>query len=231
MIPIKKNLILTIIVGAMILIVTPASVLSRYVQNGAGGGYDDGDGTNGVLSSYRSMSSTIEGYVVKGAGYYLDAYSDILVFLNRMELSDIQRMDYNESRQLLDRALDNMTNALQTYERLIKKAEVTPYKEAFISKLMDFDYNGFMQVRGLNSVIFGKVEDHLKRGDITGLLRQTYTEFTVIFWLLRSVRDELNLEKLPEMSKVWRLNERCSQALLFGQYGSMVFYALLYNTL
>ncbi|MGD2091396.1 MAG: hypothetical protein PVH61_34785 [Candidatus Aminicenantes bacterium] len=229
MIPIKKNLILMIFVGAMILIVTPTNVCSRWLQNGAGGGYDDGDGTSSVLSSSLSMSNTIEGYVIKGAGYYLDAYSDILVFLKRMELSDIQGMDYNESRQLLDRALDNMINALQTYERLIKKAEITPYKEAVISKLMDFDYNGFMEKRGLNSVIFAKVEDHLKRGDITGMLRQMHTEFAIIARLLSSVRDEIYVEKLPEVSIVWSLNERCSQTLLFGQYGSRVFYAVLYN--
>ena len=231
MIPIKKTLILTVLVGAMILFVTPANVFSRWMQNGAGGGYAEGDGTSGVQSGYLGIGDTIESYVIKGAGYYLDAYSDILSFLNRMELSDMQGIDYNESRQLLDRALNNMINALKTYERLIKKAEVTPYKEAVISKLMDFDYNGFMQERGLNSVIFGKVEDYLKRGDITGMLRQMYTEFAVIAGLLSSVRDELYLEKLPEMSKVWRLNERCSQTLLFGQYGSRVFYAVLYNIL
>jgi hypothetical protein len=231
MIPIKKNLILTILVGAMILFVTPASGFSRAVQNGAGGGYDDSDGTGGVLSGYQGMKNTIEKYVIKGAGYYLDAYSDILVFLNRLEMYDIKGMDYNECRKLLDRALGNMINAVKTYERLIKKAEVTPYKEAVIANLMAFDYNGFMQERGLNSVIFGKVEAHLGKGDITGLLRQMYTEFTVIAGILGSVRDELYLGKLPEMSKVWTLNERCSQALLFGQYGSRVFYAVLYNIL
>ncbi len=230
MIPIKKNLILTILVGAMILLVTPTSGFSRWLQNGAGGGYDD-DGTNGVLSGYLGMNNTIERYVIKGAGYYLDAYSDILVFLNRMEMSDIKGMDYSESRQLLDRALGNMINALKTYERLIKKAEVTPYKEAVISNLMVFDYNDFMQERGLNSVIFGKVKSHLEKGDITGLLRQMHTEFTVITGILGSVRNELYLGKLPEMSKVWTLNERCSQVVLFGQYGSRVFYAVLYNIL
>jgi len=230
MIPIKKNLILTILVGAMILFVTPASGFSRWLNNTAGGGYDD-DGSSGVLSGYLGMNNTIERYVIKGAGYYLDAYSDILVFLNRMELSDLKGMDYNECRQLLDRALSNMINALKTYERLIKKAEVTPYKEAVIANLMAFDYNGFMQERGLNGVIFGKVEAHLEKGDITGLLRQMYTEFAVIARILGSVRNELYLGKLPEMSKVWALNERCSQALLLGQYGSRVFYAVLYNIL
>jgi len=229
MIPIKKNLILTILVGAMVLFVTPTNVLSRWVQNGAGGGYDEGSGTSSLQSGYLGVGNSIESLVIKGAGYYLDAYSDILVFLNRMELSDMQGMNYAETRQILDRALGNMLYALRTYEYLIKKAEATPYNQTATSKLMDFDYNGFMQMRGLNSVIFGKVEDLLKRGDITGLLRQTYTEFTVIYWLLSSVRDELNSDKLPEMSKVWRLNERCSQVLLFGQYGSMVFYSVFNN--
>jgi hypothetical protein len=231
MIPIKKNLILTIFVGVMILLVTPAGVFSRLLSNGAGGGYDESDGTSVAKTADLGTAGTIETHVITGAGYYLNAYSDILLFFNRVELSDLKGMDYNESRQLLDRALDNMINALKTYERLIKKAGLTPYNETVISKLLDFDYNGFMQERGLNSVIFGKVEDYLKRGDITGMCRQMYTEFIVIVGILYSVRDELYLEKLPEMSKLWRLNERCSQTLLFGQYASRVFYAVLYNTL
>lgn len=231
MIPIKKNLILTVLVGVLILLVTPASVFPRVLFNGAGGGYDEADGTDFLKKTGLRTAGAIEANVISGAGCYLDAYSHILLFLNRVELSDLKGMDYNESRQLLDRALDNMINALKTYERLIKKADATPYNERFISRLLDLDYSGFMQERGLNSVIFGKVEDYLSRGDITGMCRQMYTEFTIIAGMLNSVRDELFVEKLPDMSKLWRLNERCSQTMLFGQYASRVFYEVLYNTL
>jgi hypothetical protein len=231
MIPIKKTLILTVLVGAIILLLTPTSMFPRIVHNGAGGVYEEGDGTSGTNASTLSMPPTIEVYVITGAGYYLNAYSDILVFLNRVELSDLKGMDYNESRQILDRALDNMNRALKTYECIIEKAEVTPYKETLISKLMDFDYTGFMQERSLNSVIYAKVEEYLKKGDITGICRQLHAEFIIITRLLYSIRDELYFEKLPGMSIIWRLNERCSQTLLFGQYASRVFYAVHYNTL
>ena len=231
MIPTKKVLNLTVLVGAIILLLTPTSMFPRVVHNGAGGGYEEGDGTSGTSASILSIEPTIEMYVITGAGYYLNAYSDILAVSNRVELSDLHGMDYNESRQILGRALDNMNNALKTYECLIKKAEVTPYNETVISKLMDFDYNGFMQKRALNSVIYAKVEEYLKKGDITGICRQMHTEFIVIIRLLYTMRAALYFEKLPEMSVIWRLNERCSQTLLFGQYASRVFYAVLYNTL
>jgi hypothetical protein len=225
----KKNLILAILVGALIFLATPTNVFARIMQNGAGGGYGGADETNSLKGRTLGMVNTVEKYVIIGASFYLNAYSDILTFLNRVELSDLQGMDFYESRQILDRALNNMTDALKTYNRLIKKTEITPYNDIFIAKLLDFDYNGFMQEHGLNSVVFDKVEEYLKKGDITGLIKRMYTDFTIILGILNSIRDELYFERLPNMSEIWELNERCSKTLLLGQYASRIFYSVLNN--
>lgn len=227
MIPIKKNLILTTLVGMLILLMIPAVVFPRILGNGSGSGYGGGDGTNSSVAGIQSQFNTIEMYVIKGAGFYLDAYSDILVLLNRVEESDLIGMDYNEGGQISERALDNMYNAIYTYYYLIRQAEMTPYNEAVIKKLMAFDYAGFMEKWGLNSVLFKKVEEYLHQGDITGMYKYIYIELAAIVPILQQIRDELYLGKLPELSILWELNERCSKTLLFGQYMSRVFYAIL----
>ncbi len=226
MIPIKKNLILTTLVGMLILLMIPAVVFPRILGNGSGSGYG-GDGTSSNVAGTQSQLNTIEMYVIKGAGFYLDAYSDILVLLNRVEKSDLIGMDYSEGRQISERALDNMYNAIYTYYYLIRRAEMTPYNEAVITKLMVFDYAGFMEKWGLNSVLFKKVEEYLQKGDITGMYKYIYIELTAIVQILHHIRDELSLGKLPELSILWKLNERCSKTLLFGQYMSRVFYTIL----
>jgi hypothetical protein len=227
MIPIKKNLFLTALVGMLILLVIPTVVFPRIWGNGAGGGYDGADGGSSNVAGIQSQFNTIETYVIRGAGFYLDAYSDILVLLNRIEESELSGMDYDEVRHISDRALMNMYNAIETYYYLIRRAEMTPYNEAVIMKLMAFDYAGFMEKRQLNSVLFNKVEEYLRKGDITGTFKYIYIELTAIVKMLHSIRNELYFGKIPELSNLWRLNELCSQTLLFGQYMSRVFYAIL----
>jgi hypothetical protein len=227
MIPIKKNQNLTPLIGMLILLLIPAVVFPRVLANGSGGGYDDGDGTSSTVAGIQSQFNTIETYVIKGAGFYLNAYSDVLALLNRVEESDLIGMNYDEGRQISERALDNMYNAIHTYYYLIRRAEMTPYNEAVITKLMAFDYAGFMEKWGLNSAVFNQVEEYLQKGDITGMYKCIYIELAAITQMLQHIRDELSSGKLPEMSVLWKLNERCSQTLLFGQYMSRVFYTIL----
>lgn len=227
MIPIKKNLILTPLVGMLILLIIPTVVFPRIWGNGAGGGYGGPDGGSSNVAGIHSQTNTIEKYVIRGAGFYLDAYSDILELLNRIEESDLKGMDYDEVRNISDRALENMYNAMETYYYLIRRAEMSPYNETVITKLMAFDYAGFMEKWGLNSVLFKKVEKYLGIGDITGTFKYIYIELTAIVKMLHNIRNELYLGKIPELSNLWRLNELCSQTLLFGQYMSRVFYTIL----
>ena len=53
MIPIKKNLILTTLVGMLILLMIPTVVMPRIFANGSGGGFDDGDGTSGNVAGIQ----------------------------------------------------------------------------------------------------------------------------------------------------------------------------------
>jgi hypothetical protein len=119
-----------------------------------------------------------------------------------------------------------MNHAVKTYYQLIHRAERTPYNQAFISKLMDFDYVGGMEKWKLNSVIFNKVEAFLHKGDVTGCYKHIYDECLAITWMLYPVKYDLFLNRMPELSGLWKINERCSEMLLFGQYLSRVFYAV-----
>ena len=227
MIPFKRNLVLTLLVGVVVLAMIPTSGYSRLVTNGSSGGYDDGSGSSGTASRVQSVESALEMYIIEGAGYYLNAYSDILAFLNRVEESDIRGMNFSEAQQILDRAIANMNGATRAYYYLIRRAEVTPYKDTVIAKLVNFDYAGFRDKWQLNGVLFAKVESYLGRGDITGVYKYIYTEFSEINRILYAVKTDLALGKIPEMAGLWRLNEKCSQTMLFGQYVSRLFFTLL----
>lgn len=214
----KKRILTKIIVFcALSLLLLNFTALSYVRVNGGEGGYDEGDGE----SSY--YSSSIKYYIIKGGGYYLDGYSDVLEFLNRFELSDLYGLDYTELNQILDSSIHNMYNANNNYFMLILKAEFTPYNMTFIDKLKTFDYRGFESAHHLNAVIFDKVKDFLEKGDITGAFKACRTDILEIIAVLERIKGYTVNNRVPVLPDIWLLNELCSESLLFGQYAARVF--------
>jgi len=221
---IKKNIFNYVLFFSMIFsLILPNLCFAYIFGNGSGGGYGGGLGSGDTAAVKNG--GIIEYFIIEGAGFYLDAYSEILTYLNRLELS-YGRVDKFDWLPILDRAIMKIENAIVTYYILIQIAEVTPYNETVIEKLKTFDYQQFIVERGLNENIFKEVEKYLKNGDITGLYRRIHSRFKEIRGLLLSIRHDVSLYKMPPLPDNWRLNELCSITLVSGQYMSYVFYAL-----
>jgi len=82
--------------------------------------------------------------------YFLSSQSDILLFLNRLELAGLSTPDYPELQNIIDRAVKNMEKAVETYKTLASTAAVTPYNQQVLSQLMRFDYTDYEKINGLN---------------------------------------------------------------------------------
>ena len=78
---------------------------------------------------------TIRKYIIEGAGYFLKSHSDFLLFLNKIELSELNGIDYIELQNIIKRVIENLENAKAAYENLISIAKETPYNESVIEKL------------------------------------------------------------------------------------------------
>jgi hypothetical protein len=214
---IKKNLKLKVLFWTFITIVFCMNMFPRILLNGSGEGYTSGDGDNGAITDL-----SIEMYVIQGAGYFLEANSCIQSILNRIELQDFNGIYYSELEQLVHRAFFNIMLARMTYEQLIQLAESLPYNQEFIIKLKGFDYRSFMDKYGLNGDVFNKVRDFLERGDITGSFKHTYTNLCVIEDLLTAIKNVISINRTPELSLLWKLNETCAETSLFGSYAARI---------
>ncbi len=221
----NKQTIFKVLILCMAIFLLNPQIYSRICSNGSGGGYPgDGDGNSNCMAI--KGNSIIEAYIEAGGGYFLNAFSNIMSVSNRIEMANLKGIDYEELQNLIDNALNNIKNAKETYYTLIKIALNTPYDPEVISKLESFNYQAFMTEKSLNSVIFKEVEGYLKNGDITGTFKRSHTSFLKIEELLLSIKDEVTLNRLPELSKVWEVNEEASNTLIFGQYNTRIFYAL-----
>jgi hypothetical protein len=217
---IKNNLVIKLLIASLIVFSLNFNIFGYVWNNGAGSGYEGDEGKSSV------KEGTIKEYLIAGGGYYLSACSDIQKFLYLYEMQNGNgiSIDYNKWEQVIDNALVNMTHAVETYDRLIKKAEVTPYDETVITWLRSFDYNGYMLDNGLNSVIFQCLAEFLKRGDITGLFKFIYSDLTNIKEMLVSIKGDLSINRVPEISIIRKLNESFSTLSLLGIYAPRIFY-------
>jgi hypothetical protein len=207
----QSKIFLKVFVIVVTCFLMTGSVYPYILQNGSGKGYEP------PKTLGAEVGNSIETYIEIGGGYFLKSHSDLLLFLNKVEMSGINGSDYNEWQGILKSALGNMRNAKETYDLLIKTAEATPYNQEVISRLAKFDYASFAQVNNLNEIIFNEVEQRLASGDITGCYKNAYADMCTIEKLLVLALNEVSLSK-------WKLNGLCADTLIFGQYVAMVFY-------
>ena len=164
--------------------------------------------------------------IIEGAGYFLNSHADMLKFLNRVEMSQLSGPDYPELQDILDSAIKNMENAAETYKILISTAKETPYNPGVIAKLATFDYQGYRQKNEMNVEIFSRITAYLIKGDVTGVYILLKSDMDHIIKKLHNVKRKIDGNIFPDISTLWRVNDKYSESLLSGQYISEVFMAL-----
>jgi hypothetical protein len=149
--------------------------------------------------------------------------------MKKLEWSGKAALDYDELKNLVDRALDNMKRANETYVNLNLAANTAPYDPAVIDALKTFDYEGFKEENSLNGEIFNQVKACLSKGDTRGAYARILSDTETLVKLLQRIKEQIEAGEFPIIKDVWDLDQTFSQSLLFGQYLSRVFYRLTMN--
>jgi len=172
---------------------------------------------------------SMKSYIIEGAGYFLKSYSDYLLFLNRIEMSELNGIDYNELRIILKKAIENMQNAKNAYYNLKRTAKATPYNQDLINLLLSFDYDNFQKAKGLNRDTFKYIKIYLKKGDVRGIFCRLQKNSGKILDKLYLIKDSIDIDSFPDISILWRVNKKYSHTILFGQYAAEVFQSIIFG--
>jgi len=218
-----KRLILTIIF--VLLVWAPflsAALAGNESCNAFTSGCDTGNGAN----TNRVNSVSLGHLIAEGGGYFLQSIADIHLLFSRVELSEVSGTDFQTFQVTINTDIDNMEKAQVAYWQLKTFAASIPYNQAVISQLIEFDYPGFQLETGLIPSIFAKVQDYLARGDVRGIYNEFYNNTGQILEMLRTLKKDMDAGISPNLAMLWRLNQRCSEYKLFGQYVAEVFYRI-----
>ena len=160
--------------------------------------------------------------IVTGASLFLDSHASMLLFSNRIELSEKDGIDFTQLNSIIDSVIEKMKNFNDIYTCLYEKTEDISYNESIISKLNQFDYENFSLERSLNTVVFERVKKYLQAGDMRGLYYRISNDSIKLIELLNKIKCELEEKRLPSLPDIWRTNQSFSEMYLFGQYASEV---------
>jgi len=184
-----------------------------------------GGGGGGAISTV-STGSTIDVYIEEGAGYFLKSHSEFLQFLNRYELSNLQGFTYTETQSMVDAAILSLEQARVSYINLTNAAGLTPYNDVFVQRLVGFDYTTHQQTEMLDAAVFGEVRAYLEVGDVRGIYDSLLKKVDDILKKLYNVKSEIDQQKFPSVSNLWRLNQAYCRTMTFGEYVSEVCFKL-----
>lgn len=177
----------------------------------------------------REAVTEIRANIIDSADYFLKAYADFLVLLSGIERAELGDIDYNELAILVHSCISNLENAQHVYSDLIGKAKITPYNENVIKKLTKFNFAAYREKNSLNPAIFKEVAAYMKKGDIRGLYNHLFADVTDILARFEEIKTEINSNRFPKISGLWKLNSLFSKTLIFGQYTAMIFHKIMTN--
>jgi hypothetical protein len=209
--------ILKVFLGVFFLFAFNMQSTARFVGNLSESSFD------------RQTRGQISTYVMEAAGYFLKSQSDMFLFLNKVELSDLEGTDFTELQTIIENAVLELQNANTKYSELIALADNTPYDQTVLQQLAVFDYAAFRDSKGLNSVIYDDVEAYLQLGDVRGVYHKLYSDTQQILDLLIVLKSAVDANTLPDMSDVWQANRAYANTFLFGQYAAEIFYEITGN--
>jgi len=176
-------------------------------------------GLNMSTSTDIITSVSLGQLIADGAGYYLSSDSAFLSLLQKVE-SQSTGID-----SLYMVALKNISLAESVYYDLVIAVENMEYNKVVLEKLRAFDYEGFQLKKGLNPAVFATVVKYLVNGNVKEVYAKFYNDTAEIHNLLENLKLVPGMET-NELEKLWRINQKYFETLLFGQYVTEVFMAI-----
>lgn len=214
----KKKAFLTVLVGILVFGVSFPGY-AWFVGNYSDGIFRMPDGPQ--MAGADTMS--IKELVIRGAGHFLRGKAYVNLFAEKVELSELQGIDFSDIDNILRLALISMKSSHSYYQTLKKKADETPYNPQAIQELAIFDYDTFGKENNLVNDIYADVKSCLIKGDVRGFYGCLFVYTSNIIDILKILKEEIEIGIFPDIKDIWKLNQKCSKMLLFGQYASQVF--------
>jgi hypothetical protein len=165
---------------------------------------------------------------VEGTSYFLLSNADAFRLLYEVEIGYGygKQFNFTLARELIGSAIQKLEAAKTKYREILARSLNADYVDTIVKDLKGFNYESFARENGLNGEVMKELKGFLIRGDIQGLYQRNIENIQDIDKALNGIQNQLDQEIQPEVSSFWTIIHRYSDAILLGNYATMVFVAI-----
>ena len=179
---------------------------------------------NGIEPYGGKDGAAIESRVIGGTSMFLQSNADAFLLFSEVETGFGNNFNFNKALELADSAVKKLNTSREYYAQVLAIAVSTEYDQPGLDRLRKFDFKGFIAANGLVAEIMERVAVHLREGDIPGVLRQNLKNIDEILIGMKEVQGLMEKEIQPPLESIWNLLQMYSEAILYGNYSTLVFY-------
>jgi len=167
-------------------------------------------------------------YIMVGASYFFQSYSDFQMVMNEIELSERYGVDTYRIKKKIDSALLNMIMANDAYFNLYESSlEYPNKKKEYETRLKKFDYVKFGEKHNVIPSIYSEVQQYLSECDIHAIFLNMLEKSSEVMKILQVLSVETKMGTNPKLEIIWECNQLFIKSELFGQYVSMIMNAII----
>lgn len=171
----------------------------------------------------ESTESEGDAVLIEGAASLLQSYSDFLLLLNESEMSALNGFDLVKAEGFAKSALEKLETAQYNYYLSVNILSGRNFDQSLITRLMDFDYEGYRTLNELQSETMYRVAYYLSHGDVVGTYEAAYKDIGKLITGLSPILSDIRTGAAPKLEKLQKVYKQYSDLMQFGYYASLVF--------
>ena len=166
--------------------------------------------------------ATMQEKMISASTKFLSSYSVALQFLAIYEAASQKELDYSSSISDIKKTLAELKQAQALYEEAKQIGVYLGYNELKRSNFTFYSYDKAILENNLNSELAGEVRMYLERMDIIGIYQKNIANIEEIKTIIDTIEIELKENRRPAIQLVWKLLQKYSHAILFGNYATIM---------
>lgn len=170
-----------------------------------------------------SGPESTDNLIVDGASSILLSYSNFILLINESELSSKYGFNFKKALDIIDNTTEKLSVAREIYFIVMIQYKQNTIDIPELHKLKEFNYDALVQERKLHASVMDKVRLFLEAGDLVGFFEKIVEDTNKIIVLLKSLRQKIQSNTIPDIEELRILYQQFSDYMLFGYYSSLVF--------
>jgi hypothetical protein len=177
---------------------------------------------NDIIEGFpEPEAANIESQVIEGSSLFFQGMTEIMRLFDEGEKGS-KDGNFPNSVNLIDAAVTKLKMSREKYLGAIQMATSVDIRLCDFTYLEKFDYEQFVEEKGLNTVIAKEVKNYLSAGNVVGFYQRIADDIDGLIKSLVTLKEKLSKKSSLYQEDYWLILQQGSRLLLFGNYGTVI---------